>query len=263
MMKKLFAICLAMMVLVGLCLAEEPRKAETFTEGIYEYINVAGGVELTWINFGDTLPTAIVIPSKWGDDGAPLVGIGSNVFNTSEYDYEEIIQYIIIPEGVKYLSDFALGCCHNATVVFFPSTLETIPEGAFHHFGGEIVLHVDNPYFTNHQGFLADVAKDTLLYSGPSANGFDIPVVRRLGIGSLQNYNAPDGNVIIPEGVMEIGEAALYDSFYRSITMPESLRKIEYLGLYCMVDTSVTIPAGCTDIGEDALPMLNDDPWFD
>ena len=30
----------------------------------------------------------------------------------------------------------------------------------------------------------------------------------------------------LPEGVVEIGEAALYDSFYRSITLPESLEEI-------------------------------------
>ena len=87
--------------------------------------------------------------------------------------------------------------------------------------------------------------------------------MRRLGNGALQNWEAEEGDVLIPEGVVEIGEAALYDSFYRSITLPESLRKIEYMGLYCMVDTPVTIPAGCTNIGEDALPMLNEEPWFD
>ena len=237
---------------------------ENYTLALYETEETADGLVITdldWAGYGDAVPEVITLPAEI--QGDPVVGIGSNVFNTSEFDYEEIIQYITIPEGVQYLSDFALGCCHNAKVVFFPSTLEVIPEGCFHHFGGEIVLHADNPYFTNHQGFLVDVAKDTLLYAGPSANGFDIPAVRRLGTGSLQNYDAPDGNAVIPEGVVEIGEAALSGWYYRSLTLPESLRKIEYMGLYCMVDTPVTIPAGCTDIGEDALPMLNDDPWFD
>ena len=261
-MKKLVTLLLSLMLMMSLALAEEePLEPEIYTEGIYEYIFVAGGVTITRIDFGDELPTAIVLPESL--EGWPLIGIGDNVFNTSEYDYEDCIQYIVIPEGVKYLSDFSFGCCHNATVVFFPSTLEVIPEGCFHHFDGEIVLHRDNPYFTNHQGFLVDVQTDTLLYAGPSADYRTLPAVRRLGNGSLQNWEAEEGDVIIPEGVVEIGEAALYDWFYRSITLPESLRKIEYMGLYCMVDTAVTIPAGCTDIGEDALPMLNEEPWFD
>ena len=262
-MKKVVALLLTLMMLVSLALAEEePWEPEVFTNGIYEYIYVAYGVKLTRIHFGDELPKVLVLPSEWGDEGDPLLGIGDNVFNTSEYDYEDCIQYIVIPEGVKYLSERTFWCCHNATVVFFPSTLEVIPEGAFHHFGGEIVLHQDNPYFTNHQGFLLAVATDTLLYASPSADYRDIPAVRRLGDGCLENWNSPDGAVIIPEGVVEIGEAVLYDSIYRSITLPESLRKIEYLGLFCMVEQPVTIPAGCTDIGVDALPMLEDEPWY-
>lgn len=255
-MKKLLTLLLCLRMMTGACLAQEPLQ-----ESIYLYDLVDGGAVLTRIYFGDELPKALVLPDTLGDQS--LIGIGDNVFNTSEYDYDQCIQYIVIPEGVKYLSENAFMCCHNATVVFFPSTLEVIPEGAFHHFGGEIVLHQDNPYFTNHQGFLVDVANDTLLYAGPSADNRDIPAVRRLGNGSLQNYDAPDGDVLIPEGVEEIGEAALYDWFYRTITLPESLRRIEYLGLYCMVDTPVKIPAGCTDIGEDALPMLNEEPWYD
>lgn len=263
-MKKIVAVWLALMMLPCLALAEEePWEPEVYTEGVYEYIYVAYGVELTRIDFGDDLPPAIVLPSEWGDEGDPLLGIGDNVFNTSEYDYEDCIQYIVIPEGVKYLSEHAFQCCHNATVVFFPSTLEIIPEGCFHHFSGEIVLHQDNPYFTNDQGFLVDVRTDTLLYAGPSADYRALPAVRRLGNGSLQNWEAEEGDVVIPEGVEEIGEAALYDSFYRSITLPECLRKIEFLGLCCMVDMPVTIPEGCTDIGEDALPMLNEEPWYD
>ncbi len=254
-MKKLLTFLICLLMLTSTVLAQEPLQ-----ESIYTYIPVDGGLELTRIYFSDELPKAVVLPEMLGS--LPLVGIGDNVFNTSEYDYDQCIQYIVIPEGVKYLSENAFMCCHNATVVFFPSTLEVIPEGAFHHFGGEIVLHADNPYFTNHQGFLVDVAADTLLYAGPSADYRDIPAVRRLGDGSLQNWDAPEGDVIIPEGVVEIGQAALYDSFYRTIHLPESLRKIEYLGLCCMVDHPIAIPTGCTDIGEDALPMLNEDPWY-
>lgn len=255
-MKKLLTLLLCLLMMTGACLAQEPLQ-----ESIYLYDLVDGGAVLTRIYFGDELPKALVLPEMLGD--WPLIGIGDNVFNTFEYDYEQCIQYIVIPEGVKYLSERTFWCCHNATVVFFPSTLEIIPEGCFHHFSGEIVLHQDNPYFTNDQGFLVDVRTDTLLYAGPSADYRALPAVRRLGNGSLQNWEAEEGDVVIPEGVEEIGEAALYDSFYRSITLPECLRKIESLGLCCMVDMPVTIPEGCTDIGEDALPMLNEEPWYD
>ena len=234
-MKKLLLVLIALLCLWGAVSAEEIPE---YTEGVYTYRLVDGGAELTRIDFGNELPKAIVLPDTLGS--LPLIGVGRNAFNTFEYGYWEQIQYIILPEGMAYLDDTAFGCCHNASVLLLPSTLKTIPEGAFYHFGGEIVLHQDNPFFTNHLGFLVDVASSTLLYASPSANYRDLPAVYRLGDFSLANWSAPDGDVIVPEGVEEIGDAVLYDDFYHSVTLPESLRSI----------------------GDDALPMLSDEPWY-
>ena len=136
------------------------------------------------------------------------------------------------------------------------SALAVIPEGCFHHFGGEILLNAANPHFSNRRGFLVDERTSTLLFASMSADNMDLPAVRRLGESCLNGWEAPDGEVYIPDGVEEIGVAALNDGFYTCLRLPESLRKIEHLGLYCMVELPVVIPAGCTEIGEDALPML-------
>lgn len=255
-MKRFLCILFACLMLSAVSLADETAP---LSDGIYDYQLVEGGAELLWVQFGETLPTAIVLPETLG--GVPLVGIGYNAFNTSEYGYEECIQYIALPEGVKYLAEGAFQCCHNASVLIFPSTLEVIPEGAFIHFSGEIVLNADNPYFTNDRGFLVDTRTSTLLYASLSANYRELPAVRRLGGGCLQYWPGPDEGVYIPEGVEEIGEAALYDSYYPRIVLPESLRSIGDYGLYCAVLEETVIPAGCTDIGEEALPFVVDEPW--
>lgn len=234
---------------------EDTEETEdTFTEGMFEYTLTEEGAVLMRCCFGDTLPETLVVPETLG--GQPVVGIGENAFNTSEYDYDERIQYIVLPEGVHFLADNAFWCCHNASVVVLPASLAVIPEGCFHHFGGEILLNAANPHFSNRRGFLVDERTSTLLFASMSADNMDLPAVRRLGESCLNGWEAPDGEVYIPDGVEEIGVAALTDGFYTCLRLPESLRKIEHLGLYCMVELPVVIPAGCTEIDEDALPML-------
>lgn len=254
-MKRFLCILFACMLLSGVSLADETAP---LSDGIYDYRLVDGGAELVRVQFGETLPSTIVLPESLG--GVPLIGIGSNAFNTSEYD-ESCIQYIVLPEGVQYLAEIAFQCCHDASVLILPSTLEVIPEGAFTHFSGEIVLNAANPYFTNDCGFLVDTRTSTLLYASPSADYRDLPAVRRLGGGCLQYWVCPEDGVYIPEGVEEIGDAVLYDSYYPRIVLPESLRSIGNMGLYCAVLEETIIPAGCTDIGEEALPFVVDEPW--
>lgn len=256
-MKRILCTLLALLLLSGVSLADETPP---LSDGEYDYRLVEGGAELLWVQFGDSLPATIVLPETLG--GVPLVGIGSNAFNTSEYGYDECIQYIVLPESVKYLAEAAFLCCHHGAVVVFPSTLEVIPEGVSSHFSGEILLNNANPYFTNDHGFLVDTRTSTLLYASPSADYCELPAVRRLGGGCLQNWRSPEDGVYIPECVEEIGEAALYDSYYPRIVLPESLRSIGDMGLYCAVLEETVIPAGCTDIGEEALPFVVDEPWW-
>ena len=247
---------LVVMLLMLLCTAVAAAE-ETFTEGMFEYTLTEEGAVVMFCHFGDALPETLVLPQTLG--GQPVVGIGGNAFNTSEYDFDEWIQYIVLPEGVTFLAENAFWCCHNASVVVLPASLEVIPEGCFHHFGGEILLNADNPHFSNRRGFLVDERTRTLLFASMSADYMDLPVVRRLGNGCLDSWEAPDGEVYIPEGVEEIGTAALYDGFYTLIHLPGSLKKIEDMGLCSVVEIPVEIPAGCTEIGEDALPMVASD----
>ena len=74
--------------------------------------------------------------------------------------------------------------------------------------------------------------------------------------GTLNKYNGNEANVIIPEGIVGIAARAFYniDGGPVSITLPESLRKIDFNAFMdCRNLASINIPEGVTHIGTSAF----------
>ncbi len=73
----------------------------------------------------------------------------------------------------------------------------------------------------------------------------------------LVKYHKKDGvtDVVIPEGIIEIGESAFSDcDNLKSVIIPKSVTTIELLAFCgCTSLTSITIPEGVTTIGEGAF----------
>ena len=132
-----------------------------------------------------------------------------------------------------------------------------IAEGAFTVLMSEITFAGDPPHLINEDGFLIDTRTDTLLYTAPSSRGKALPAVRRLGAWSLCNWLEWDMDVVIPEGVEEIGAAAFYDIWLSSLALPESLRIIETDAFYAFgVDgNEVILPAGVKTVQFGAFGM--------
>lgn len=248
-MKKLVALLLTLMMLISLCLAEEP---ETYTWYAWEYKLTNEGAVLTNWYYGDVLveqPTVVEVPAEL--DGHPLVGIGYNALNTYEMD-SEISFTLVIPEGVLWLSDDVFQCCHNADEIHFPASLTEIPEGCFNHVDAEITVAEGNPRYMVQDGFLIDTLTNTLLYTAPSATGKPLPSVRRLGTGCTENWVTGWGemDVVIPEGVEEIATYAFYDWEANSLALPESLQLIESQAFeaFGVVDLPIVIPASVEEV---------------
>ena len=73
--------------------------------------------------------------------------------------------------------------------------------------------------------------------------------------GVLKQYNGPGGEVVIPEGVTEIGFCAFRDcAGLTQVTIPESVMKIDVFAFYkCVSLTNVTIPIGVTEVESEAF----------
>ena len=253
-----------------------------YSDGLFDYeLSSRGAVLLDCSRFFNQpeIPDVLEIPAKLG--GYPVVGLGAYALCT--YDFADGRDFsIIVPEGVRFMTSDAFLCCHDATRISFPSTLDDLPEGSFYHVSAEIDFPNGNPRYSCENGFLIDRDTQTLLYAAPSSQGQPIPAVRRLGDSALDNWK-PAGNeirlpdtlesigpyaldgqytgdfsplaaLILPDGVRELSDCSIYGCWeIQLLRFPATLTEIP---AYCVANCglgAVEIPEGVTRIGEFAF----------
>ena len=253
-----------------------------YSDGLFDYeLSSRGAVLLGCSRFLNQpeVPDVLEIPAKLG--GYPVVGLGAYALCT--YDFAGGRDFsIIVPEGVRFMTSDAFLCCHAATRISFPSTLDSLPESSFYHVSAEIDFPNGNPRYSCENGFLIDCDTQTLLYAAPSSQGQPIPAVRRLGASALDNWK-PAGNeirlpdtlesigpyaldgqytgdfsplaaLILPDGVRELSDCSIYGCWeIQLLRFPATLTEIP---AYCVANCglgAVEIPEGVTRIGEFAF----------
>ena len=253
-----------------------------YSDGLFDYeLSSRGAVLLGCSRFLNQpeVPDVLEIPATLG--GYPVVGLGAYALCT--YDFAGGRDFsIIVPEGVRFMTSDAFLCCHAATRISFPSTLDDLPESSFYHVSAEIDFPNGNPRYSCENGFLIDRDTQTLLYAAPSSQGQPIPAVRRLGDSALDNWK-PAGNeirlpdtlesigpyaldgqytgdfsplaaLILPDGVRELSDCSIYGCWeIQLLRFPATLTEIP---AYCVANTglgAVEIPEGVTRIGEFAF----------
>lgn len=73
-------------------------------------------------------------------------------------------------------------------------------------------------------------------------------------VGVLKEYKGASVDVVIPDGVIEIGERCFKGSKIKSVVIPDSVTKIDYCAFWgCGNLTSITIPDSVTTIGNSAF----------
>ena len=253
-----------------------------YSDGLFDYeLSSRGAVLLDCSRFLNQpeVPDVLEIPAELG--GYPVVGLGAYALCT--YDFAGGRDFsIIVPEGVRFMTSDAFLCCHAATRISFPSTLDDLPESSFYHVSAEIDFPNGNPRYSCENGFLIDRDTQTLLYAAPSSQGQPIPAVRRLGDSALDNWK-PAGNeirlpdtlesigpyaldgqytgdfsplaaLILPDGVRELSDCSIYGCWeIQLLRFPATLTEIP---AYCVANTglgAVEIPEGVTRIGEFAF----------
>ena len=253
-----------------------------YSDGLFDYeLSSRGAVLLGCSRFLNQpeVPDVLEIPAELG--GYPVVGLGAYALCT--YDFAGGRDFsIIVPEGVRFMTSDAFLCCHAATRISFPSTLDDLPESSFYHVSAEIDFPNGNPRYSCENGFLIDRDTQTLLYAAPSSQGQPIPAVRRLGDSALDNWK-PAGNeirlpdtlesigpyaldgqytgdfsplaaLILPDGVRELSDCSIYGYWeIQLLRFPATLTEIP---AYCVANCglgAVEIPEGVTRIGEFAF----------
>ena len=142
---------------------------------------------------------------------------------------------ITIPDGVKSIENYAFGNSPSVTSVTIPKSLESMDGNVFSFCMKlkEIKVSKNNQYFSSENGILYDKKKKVL----------------------LQCPREMEGDIIIPETVVKIGDNAFFNCYYlTSISIPESVTSIgKYAFHFCLRLLNATIPKNVKSIGVGAF----------
>lgn len=234
-----------------------------YSDGLFDYELSSRGAVLTDCDWdamqADSLymfaepPVSLEIPSELG--GTPVVAIAANALNTSESCADSLLFGIVLPEGVQRVEADAFLCCHAATRISFPSTLDDLPESSFYHVSAEIDFPNGNPRYSCENGFLIDRDTQTLLYAAPSSQGQPIPAVRRLGASALDNWKPAGNEIRLPDTLESIGPYALDGQYtgdfspLAALILPDGVRELSDCSIYgCWEIQLLRFPATLTEI---------------
>lgn len=226
-----------------------------YSDGLFDYeLSSRGAVLLDCSRFFNQpeVPDVLEIPAKLG--GYPVVGLGAYALCT--YDFAGGRDFsIIVPEGVRFMTSDAFLCCHDATRISFPSTLDDLPESSFYHVSAEIDFPNGNPRYSCENGFLIDRDTQTLLYAAPSSQGQPIPAVRRLGDSALDNWKPAGNEIRLPDTLESIGSYALDGQYtgdfspLAALILPDGVRELSDCSIYaCWEIQLLRFPATLTEI---------------
>ena len=139
---------------------------------------------------------------------------------------------VVIPEGTVGIAGGAFRNCTSLQTVRIPKSLERVAASAFNGCSGlqEFIVDPANPYFQ-------------------AANGMLISKPGKSLVGGV------NGDVTIPEGVVEIGDYAFYGlRNLKSVVIPNSVTDIgDYAFANCTALTHIEIPASVASVGVNAF----------
>lgn len=189
------------------------------------------------------LVTDLVVPSgvsrigKYafaGLDGLLSVTIPEDVtsIDTYAFYYCTNLNQVTILNGLTSIGDYAFYDCSGLTSVSIPGSVTSIGDAAF------MGCNLRGVYISNLSAWCA------IDFKGSIASG-----------AMLYLDNVPVTDLVIPEGVVNIGDYAFADcSGIKSVTIPDSVTSIGISAFGgCSALTNVTIPSSVTVIGSSAF----------
>ena len=182
---------------------------------------------------------------------------------------------LTIPEGITEIAIGTFSSLYQSSGMFtgkltLPSTLKTIGASAFSYtdFSGELLIpdgvtSIGANAFKECDGFggllpLPDSVKTVGEWAFYLCKGFTglklsagLTKIEKLSFAHMYGLRT---EVVIPEGVTEIGESAFSCSYMPSVRLPSTLKKIEKQAfMYALNLTKITLPDGLETIGDEAF----------
>ena len=189
-----------------------------------------------------TFPNSVASVGDWIFGGCS--SLTEPIYNNHVFAYmpTSYTGAYFIPSGIECIAGRAFDGCYNLTSVTIPNSVTNIGEKAFNSVPNIIYngIATGSPWGARSMNGYVD---GYLVYTDASKTTL------------LACFTSAEGEIIIPNNVTSIGEAAFYDcSSLTSVTMPNSITSIGSRAFWgCSGLISVTMPNSILSIGEAAF----------
>lgn len=230
-MKKILAAVLACVLLLTALPAMAADNVRT--SGDFQY-TIKGNGTATIVGY--TGPVGdVIFPNLI--DGYTITSIGASAF---DYSNKRTINdqggTITLPNTITSIGEKAF-FGFPFTTINLPDSLEHIGYGAFAGFVHDFRISSNHPCFAVIDGSLYNKTEKELLYG----------------------YSDGRSEVVIPEGIVSIGDYAYYNRVLNKFTIPSTVQKIgnyAYAGTHYNSRQEITLPEGLLHIGDYAFANI-------
>ncbi len=211
---------------------ETESAKETFTDGMFTFAYVDGGVELCGC---ESTAFSVRLPSE--TNGYQIIGIADGAFYNCT-----TLQSVFLSDSIRYVGKYAFAGCESLMSLEIPDTVETIGDNAF-----SGCIELQSLHLPAH---LTEIPEG-MCYTCVSLTDINIPDgVTKIGVEAFYDCMSL-ASVDIPDGVSEFGNYAFaFCSALEEIDIPESCTQLAS-GVFCGCEsvTEFTVPDQMEDIG--------------
>lgn len=197
-LKLIFTVVL--ISVTNLCFATWSWVVEPFQFALISQEEHTVTIGVNWDLRNDRQLTNVVIPER-----VILDGLEYEVVKVGDFSDVFYMESCIIPSTIREIENGAFSECLNLNYVYIPSSTLLVAPSAFSRCKNlrNLVIDENNPNYSSENGILFNKDKTTL-YAYPSANG----------------------SVIIPDGMVNLNNSALYKQDLASVTLPPTVKSI-------------------------------------